>query len=178
MIETERLVVRPWREADRAPYLAHCNSPAVTRYLGGPVSEAAVDAALGRIAASQSVDGFSFWAVERRTDGALLGYCGLKRMDDLGPPLDDEVEIGWRLREDVWGQGYAREAAFACLDWAWANTALAHVHAITTPGNAASWGLMERLGMTRVPDGDFDHPKLAAGNPLRRHLTYRIARPD
>lgn len=177
MIETARLVVRPWRAADRAPYLAYCNTPAVTRYLGGSVNEAAVDAALDRIAASQVKDGFTFWAVERRGDAAFLGYCGLKRMYDLGPPLDGEIEIGWRLREDAWGQGFAREAALACVDWAWANTALAHVHAITTPGNARSWGLMERLGMSRMWDGDFDHPKLAAGDPLRRHVTYTIKRP-
>ena len=177
MIETERLLLRCWREGDREAYSAHCNTPAVTRHLGGPATEEAVDAALGRIAASQAADGFSFWAVERQVDGALLGYCGFMRMYDLRPELDGEVEIGWRLRQDAWGQGFAREAAAASLDWAWAGTDRQRIYAITTPGNMRSWGLMERIGMTRVPDGDFDHPKLTAGDPLRRHLTYKIERP-
>lgn len=177
MIETERLILRHWRYADRGPYLAHCNTRAVTRHLGGPVPVAGVDAALARLAASDRAEGFTFWAVERRADRTLLGYCGLQRLSALGPPLDAAVEIGWRLREDAWGKGYAREAAAASLCWAWARTELAQVHAVTTPGNRASWGLMKRLGMTRVPDGDFDHPSLAHGDPLRPHITYAITRP-
>jgi RimJ/RimL family protein N-acetyltransferase len=97
MIETERLIIRPWRDSDRAEYLATCNTKAVTAHLGGPASTADIDAALGRIAKSQEENGFCFWAVERRSDGAFLGYCGLKIARDPGTPIEGDIEIGWRL---------------------------------------------------------------------------------
>lgn len=92
-------------------------------------------------------------------------------------PIEGEAEIGWTLHPDLHGQGLAREAAQAVLAWYWAHTDRNQLFAITTSGNTRSWGLMERLRMTRVPDGDFDHPKLADGDPLRRHITYVIRRP-
>lgn len=177
MIETERLVLRLWREADRASYLATCNTPAVTEFLGGPATVEQIDQGLARIRQSQAEHGFCFWALERKADHALLGYCGLKRVHDISPAIEGDVEIGWRLREDAWEQGYAREAATACLDWAWTHLDVPQVVAMTVPANAPSWGLMERLGMTRVAEGDFDHPALAEDHPLRHHIVYRIARP-
>ena len=113
--ETERLILRTWREEDRAVYLATCNTPSVTRHLDGPATEEDVDAALARIASNQAERGFSFWAIERKADGTFLGYCGLRICDDLQRPVNGDVEIGWRLREDAWGQGYAYEAARAAL---------------------------------------------------------------
>jgi len=176
--ETERLILRPWREEDRAVYLATCNTPLVTRHLDGPAKVEDVDAALSRIAKSQAERGFSFWAVERKADGAFLGYCGLRICDDLQRPVNGDVEIGWRLREDAWGQGYAYEAAQASLDWAWANLDAARVVSFTVPANEASWRLMERLGMARRPDLDFAHPRFAPDHPLSAHITYVMERPS
>jgi RimJ/RimL family protein N-acetyltransferase len=96
----------------------------------------------------------------------------------VGTPIESDVEIGWRLRADCWGKGYAREAAQASLDWAWANLDREAVAAITVTDNRRSWGLMERLGMRRDPLEDFDHPDLAESDPLRRHIVYRIRRPQ
>ena len=175
MIETPRLVVRPWREADRAPYHALCRDPEVMRFLGPLQSRAENDAAIDRMIAVQAERGHCFWAVERRDDGTLLGFCGLLPGK---PPVEGDVEIGWRFGSAHWGQGYAREAAAACLAWAWANLDVAAVAAITVLANTRSWGLMERLGMVRVAEGDFDHPGVAEGSPLKRHILYRIARPD
>lgn len=177
MIETERLLLRNWRDGDRAEYLATCNTGAVTAHLNGPATEADIDAAFARIANSQADHGFSFWAIERKADGALLGYCGLRVCDDLQRPVHGEVEIGWRLREDAWGQGYAVEAARAVLDWAWLNLDAERVVSFTVPANAPSWRLMERLGMTRRPDLDFAHPRFAPDHPLSRHITYVAQRP-
>src|SRR3954451_25466021 len=109
--ETERLILRTWRQEDRAVYLATCNTEAVTAHLGGPAAAEDIDAAFARIAKSQSEHGFSFWAIERKADGALLGYCGPRICDDLERPVHGELEIGWRLREDAWGQGYGVESA-------------------------------------------------------------------
>lgn len=175
MIETPRLILRRWREADAEPFFAMGQDAEVMRYLGPPMSRedcAAIVARQNRVADDY---GSCFWAVERRADGAFIGFCGIKP----GPedtPIAGEPEIGWRLARAAWGQGYAREAAQASLDYGWATQDWPEVAAITVLANTQSWGLMIRLGMTRDPDGDFDHPALAANNPLRRHLTYRIAR--
>jgi len=177
LAETERLILRNWRPEDRPVYLAVCNTEAVTKHLGGPSSEEEIDAAFGRIATSQKEQGFSFWAVERKSDGVLLGYCGLRICDDAKRPVYGEVEIGWRLREDAWGLGYAKEAAQAAFDWAWANLDANRVVSFTVPANEPSWRLMERLGMARRQDLDFAHPKFAEDHPLSGHITYVAERP-
>ncbi len=175
--ETERLVLRNWMDEDRPAYLATCNTHAVTAFLNGPASEGEIDASFRRIAKSQEEQGFSFWAVERKSDAALLGYCGLRICDDPERPVHGEVEIGWRLREDAWGHGYACEAARAALDWAWANLNAARVISFTVPANEPSWRLMERLGMVRRPELDFAHPRFAPDHPLSWHITYVADRP-
>jgi RimJ/RimL family protein N-acetyltransferase len=155
MIETERLLLRPWREGDRAPYLATCNTPAVTEHVGGPASEAQIDAAIARIHACQAARGHCYWAIERAADGAFLGYCGLRVAEDPGAAIDGEIEIGWRLREDAWGQGYALEAARASLAWGSANLSADRIVAITNVGNIGCLKLIERLGMQRREELDF-----------------------
>lgn len=177
MIETERLIVRPWRDGDREEYLANCNSEAVTAHLGGPASTEEVDAALARLRKSQEERGFCLWVVERKSDGRLLGCCGLKTTNLPGTPVEDDIEIGWRLREDAWGQGYASEAAGAVLAWAWANLEVVRIVSFTVPANAASWRVMERIDMTRRPDLDFGHPSFPAGHPLCAHVAYVAERP-
>ena len=169
--------MRPWRAEDRAPYIELCRSASVMAFLGGPPSEAEIDAALGRVRASQERNGFCFWAIERREDAAFLGFCGLKVADTPGTPIEDEIEIGWRLGEPYWGQGYAREAALASLRWAWTNLTAPRVIAITVPANRRSWGLMERIGMTRRPELDFGHPLFPESHPLHRHISYAVDRP-
>ena len=176
-IETERLIIRPWRDGDGAEYLASCNTGAVTTHLGGPAKLEDIDASMARIRKSQEENGFCFWAVERKSDGAFLGYCGLKIARDEGTPIEGEIEIGWRLREDAQRQGYATEAAAACLEWAWKNLDAARVVAITVPANRTSWSVMERLEMTRRPDLDFAHPSFPPGHPLSAHITYVMERP-
>jgi RimJ/RimL family protein N-acetyltransferase len=177
VIDTERLTLRPWRDTDRAPFLALCRSQQVMACLGGPSTEAQVDASLVRLHASQERNGFCFWAVERRDDRTFLGFCGLKVADTPGTPIEDEIEIGWRFDQPHWGQGYAREAALASLRWAWTHLATPRVIAITVPANRRSWGLMERIGMTRRVGLDFGHPSFPENHPLHRHITYAVDRP-
>lgn len=177
MIETARLVLRPWRDADVDPLHALCMDPEVMRYLGPLQSREEVAQGLARQQGYQADKGYSFWPVERKEDGLFLGFCGLKPGAE-GTPIENDVEIGWRLRADSWGKGYAREAAEASLAWAWAHLDAPEVVAITNIENTRSWGLMERLGMRRNEEEDFDHPALAEGDPLRRHIIYRIRRPQ
>ncbi|MES2253745.1 MAG: GNAT family N-acetyltransferase [Pseudomonadota bacterium] len=173
-IETERLRLRTWEPDDLAQFIRLTNTPTGMRYLGGVAGPEIYQGLYERILLSQQQNGFCFWIAERREDRAMLGICGFKR--GTVDPIIDAMEIGWRFREDVWGQGYAREAAAACLDWGWRNVPDDRIVAITVIGNTSSWGLMERLGMRRNLALDFDHPNHAVGDPFRPHITYEIAR--
>ena len=176
MIETERLRLRDWVEADIEPFIRHTNTPAVMRWLGGVLApEAHRDKIHQRIMPWQHERGFTFWVVERKADDELLGFCGIKIADAEGSPVEGEYEIGWRLREDAWGQGYAREAAAASLDFAFDRLGAERVVALTFEGNAPSWGLMKRLGMTRRADLDYDDPGFPELNPT---IVYSIGREE
>jgi len=178
MIGTARLVLRGWRDEDITPFAALCANPEVMTHLGGPQPRAEVEVAITRQRASQARDGHCFWAIERREDAMFLGFCGLRDGGPAGTPVVDELEIGWRLRRDAWGRGYAREAAEAALAWGWANTARARIIAMTVPANASSWKLMERLGMVRRGDLDFAHPAFPPGHSLSSHIVYIAERPS
>ena len=154
--ETPRLRLRNWREGDIEPFIRHLNTEPVMRWLGGvrtPEEQRAV--VRERFIRWQEEHGFTFWVVERKADCKLLGFCGLKIADDAASPVVGELEVGWRLREDAWGNGYAREAAAASLGFAFDRLEAPRVVALTVEGNVPSWGLMLRLGMTRRPDLDY-----------------------
>lgn len=172
-LETERLVLRDWREEDAEDlHRLHCD-PQVMATLG-PVRE--MDYTTGLIAdlqqRSQRNGGFTYWAVERREDRRVIGFCGLDRGHE--GPIVGALEIGWRLASDCWRQGYAAEAAQASLAWARQSFPSEPVVAITAKTNERSRALMERLGMHYRPDMDFDHPNVAADSPLKRHVVYEV----
>lgn len=172
--ETERLMLRNWRDGDTDAFDRHCNTEAVMRWLGGVRSRAEYDEVAARLRRWQEERGFTFWVVERKADGAFLGFCGIKIADGEGSTVLGRHEIGWRLREDAWGQGYAREAAAAALDIAFDRIGAESVVALTVAGNAASWGLMERLGMTRRAELDYVDPRWPETmNPV---IVYDIGR--
>lgn len=177
VIETERLILRSWSVADVAALHAICSDPRVMTYLGDAQSEDEIRAAIDRQNGFQSAHGHCFWAMERKTDGAMIGFCGLKP-GPAGTPLEGRIEIGWRLAAHAWQQGYAGEAARASLDWGWAHLAVPSIWAITVPDNSRSRLLMDRIGMSRHEELDFDHPALPPGHRLRRHVTYSIGRPQ
>ena len=164
MIETERLILRNWRPEDTEPFHRHLNTEPVMRWLGGVKSREVYESiVLDRFMGWQEEGGFTFWVVERKADGEFLGFCGLKIADDEGSPVEGALEIGWRLREDVWGQGYALEAAAVSLDFAFGRLRADRVVALTVQDNSPSWGLMLRLGMTRRPDLDYSSAAWAEG---------------
>ena len=174
MIETERLRLRDWTEEDIEPFIRHTNTPAVMAWLGGvkpPEEHRRI--IHERVMRWQREKGFTFWVVERKEDGELLGFCGIKIADGDGSPIAGEYEVGWRLREDAWGRGYAKEAAIASLDFAFDSLGAEQVVALTFPPNKPSWGLMERLGMRRREDLDHDDPRFPELNPT---IAYSIDR--
>ncbi|MEG9269635.1 GNAT family N-acetyltransferase [Qipengyuania sp. Mu-71] len=163
--ETDRLILRDWREEDWPLFWEGTNTPGVMRWLGGVCDGAKRDAAQQRLLSYEREHGHTFWCVERSGDGAILGFCGLKRSNQAGGPLG-MMEVGWRLREDAWGRGYAKEAATASLDLAFDRFDAEEVIAMTVQRNTASWGLMERLGMRRREDLDFDNAEFDKEDPV------------
>ncbi len=175
MIETERLILRPLEDRDRDAVFAINGDPRVGDWLAGAQSRAQSDAFVDRMRAHQIEHGFSFWAVELKADGAVAGLAGLAVIGDDLPP-GPCVEVGWRFSPAAWGHGYASEAGRAALAWGFANRDLAEIIAITATTNLASQAVMRRIGMTPDPARDFDHPRLAADHPLRRHVLFSAAR--
>ncbi len=173
MIETERLRLRNWSVDDIEPFIRHLNTEPVMRWLNGVRTREQQESVVrDRFIPWQERLGFTFWVVERKEDAALLGLCGLKIADDPGSPVEGEYEVGWRLREDAWGQGYAKEAAIASLDHAFNALGAGRVVALTVAGNEPSWGLMERLGMKRRPDLDYEGAFWAQG----KVIVYEVRR--
>ena len=121
-------------------------------------------------------EGFGLWAVEVVGGAPFIGFVGLSvpRFETHFTPC---VEAGWRLSRENWGRGYATEGALAALAFGFDTLGLDEIVSFTAPGNVRSRAVMERIGMTRDPQDDFDHPSLPEGHPLRRHVLYRIARP-
>lgn len=177
--QTPRLRLRTWDDERWDQFVRHTNTPAVMRWLGGVFSSEQMTAARERLDRYQADAGFTFWAVERRADAALLGFCGLKRANAPGAePLHGEVEAGWRLREEAWGQGYAREAAIAALYLAFDRFAAPRVIALTAQGNLPSQGLMRRLGMRRLPEHDYIDARFPADAPPNPQLVFGIDAED
>lgn len=174
MIGTERLVLRPWREADREPWAALNADPEVMAHFPAVLSRAESDALMDRLAASVAETGRGFMALERRSDGAFLGFVGVK---PTGPdlPFGGAPEIGWRLARHAWGRGYASEAAQAALADAFGRGA-EEVVSFTAVSNLPSQAVMTRIGLRRTPERDFAHPALPEGHRLRPHLVWSLAR--
>ena len=172
-LETERLLLRSWRAADLDPFAAICADPQVMATLGPVMNRGKAAALIERVTAREAQDGHTFWALERQRDAALIGWCGVIR--GSAGPVAGQAEIGWRLAREAWGNGYATEAAQAALDWLFAHLPGAAAWAITHTGNYRSRAVMQRLGMTHHPELDFDHPALAAHDPLRPHVAYSLS---
>jgi ribosomal-protein-alanine N-acetyltransferase len=173
-LETARLVLRPWTDADRAPFAAMNADPEVMRYFPGTLSAEQSDALVDAIRARFAQYGFGLWAVQVKGGSPFVGFTGLAPLNPLVPYAG--IEVGWRLARPAWGRGYATEAARASIAYGFDVAALAETVSVTAQVNAPSRAVMRRLGMVHDPAEDFDHPVLPAGSPLRRHVLYRLRR--
>ena len=175
--ETERLILRDWEVEDEARFYAVMNTPAVVEHLGGLQTPEEWHEAFVRISGFTRDWGHTFWIVEDKASGEMLGFCGLKRVNAPGAgDLTGTPEIGWRLRESAWGKGIAKEAAIASLDLAFGKFGYDEIIAMTVEANVSSWGLMERLGMRRRKDLDFWDPRF--GPELNPAIIWSIAAAD
>ena len=175
--QTERLVLRTEQPGDQAIWLAHMNTPAVTGALGGPRARKEIAQNFAQIARDWDTRGMSLVMLERKSDGVLIGDSGIAFVDSPAAPqgLQGQPQIGWLLREDCWGLGYAQEAARAVLALAFGPWDLPIVYAQTSLSNPRSWVLMEKLGMQRRTDLDYmDDRYLQADNPTVVYDLHRI----
>ena len=171
-LRTERLWLRRWRVSDRAPFAALNADPRVMEHFPTVLTRDESDALASHIEGHFAQFGFGPWAVEVPGVTSFAGFVGLA-VPSFETHFTPCVEIAWRLAADYWGHGYATEAARAALPFAFDMLGLSEVVAFTVPANTHSRRVMERIGMTRSPADDFDHPQLVAGHPLRRHVLYR-----
>ncbi len=173
--ETQRLILRDWRKEDWPVFLKHTNTPAVMEWLGGVLPAEKFAWIEERLEGYTRDHGHTFWVLERKADGGhlageIVGFCGLKRSNQAGGPIG-EHEIGWRLREDAWGKGYAKEAATASLQLGFERFDAPHIIALTVQQNTPSWGLMERLSMQRRADLDFHNDEFGVDTIIVYSIT-------
>ncbi len=174
---TPRLHLRQWRLSDRMPFATLNADPRVMEYYPNPLTSDESDALVSRIQTHFEQFGFGLWAVEIPNVAPFVGFVGLA-VPSFEAHFTPCVEIGWRLAVEHWGNGYATEAARAALAFAFEALGLDEVVSFTTMGNRRSRRVMERIGMRYEPADDFDYPTLPEGHPLRRHVLYRMTRPD
>lgn len=174
-LRTERLLLRPWRDADRAPCAAMTSDWEMMRYFGVLRERAASDAWIDRKIAHWQTEGFGPWVVEIPGVADFAGFVGLSRVPPR-MPCGGAIECIWTLDRPHWRHGYATEAARACMADGFDRLGLAEIIAFTAAINEPSRGVMRALGMTHDPAEDFDHPTMEPTNPLCRHVIYR-ARP-
>ncbi len=172
-IDTERLIMRAWRESDLAPWAAINADPEVRQYLGPLLT--AEQASAWALNYQDDLDryGFGFWALEVRSSGEFIGFTGLQTVDE-GMPFSG-IELAWRLARPAWGHGYATEAGQAALLYGFGALGQPEIVAVTMARNLRSQAVMRRIGMTTDPAEDFDDPDVEE-SPLRRHVVYRKLR--
>jgi RimJ/RimL family protein N-acetyltransferase len=173
VIETDRIIMRNWQDGDLEQLFEINQDPRVMEYFPKLQDREYTNNIIERSKRLYGEKGYGFFACELKSTGEFIGFVGLwdTHFDAHFTPA---VEIGWRLAYKHWGQGYATEAAKAVLDYAFNKLNLPEIVSLAAVGNRRSRNVMEKIGMIEDPEGEFEHPLLAEGHPLRRHALYRI----
>jgi RimJ/RimL family protein N-acetyltransferase len=174
-LRTERLLLRGWRDGDREPFAALNADAEVMEHFPAPLTRSESDALVEMNVAHFSRHPFGLWAVEVVDSGTFIGFTGLAEWA-FEAHFMPAVEVGWRLARPAWGHGYATEAARAALAFGFEVCDLDEIVSFTSVPNTRSRAVMARLGLTRDPADDFDHPKMPSGHRLERHVLYRLDR--
>lgn len=177
VIETERLILRTWKDEDALAYFHINQDPKVIEYLLGPLTMQEVHDFMAAANRQSEERGHTLWAAELKSTAELIGFVGLQ-YTSWPAHFTPAVEVGWRLGSQHWGRGYATEAANASLAYAFNECALSQIVSFTVPANVRSIRCMERIGLTRESQGDFAHPKLPTSHPLSQHVLYKISAED
>ena len=170
-LSTERLTLRPWREADHEPFAALNADPYVMDYFPVRLTRAESDRLIARIEAGFDQLGYGLWALELRATGEFIAGLDIPSFEAHFTPA---VEVAWRLARTAWHQGYATEAGRASLAFGFEEAGLDEIVSFTSTMNLRSRAVMQRIGMTHDSADDFDHPELEEGDRLSRHVLYRM----
>ena len=185
LLQTERLLLCTWSAEDTEVLLALSRDPEVMRFFPGPAPREQIEALVGRQQEALAAGRPGLYAVHTRETepggSRCIGFVGIMVprfrapfMEPFTASATPCVEIGWRLRRDAWGRGYASEAAREVLRHGFETLGLPEVVSFTAVVNEPSRAVMRRIGMRHDHDGDFDHPVLDPGHPLERHVLYRL----
>ena len=171
-IETPRLVLRQWKQSDEEPYIRLNSDPVVMEYFPSVQARPETLIQIKRISNFIDQNGYGFFAVERKDNGQFIGFTGIceARFEADFTPC---IEIGWRLSKENWGQDFATEAALACLDFGFDKLQFSEIYSFTSVHNHRSEKVMQQIGMNRI--GEFEHPLIADGHWLKKHLVYKIS---
>jgi len=172
-IETARLLLRPWRDADLDPWAAMNADARVMEFFPEAYSREKSDDSAARMRARLENDGFGWWIAETKDDGAFAGTLALQTIP-FEAHFTPALEVGWRLPVAAWGKGLATEGGAALIAYAFEHLGYEELVSMTAALNLRSQRVMQRLGMTHDPQDDFEHPWLEAGHPLRPHVLYRL----
>ena len=175
MIQTERLLLRRWKEEDRESFCRLNSDPRVMEFMPALLTRSESDLLVERINEHFRDHGFGLYAAGLREDRTFIGYVGLA-VPSFEARFTPCVEVGWRLAANHWGRGLATEGARAVVKHAFGELGLDEIVSFTVPANVRSRRVMEKIGMTHDASEDFDHPNLPVGHPLRRHVLYRLRR--
>lgn len=175
-LETERLYLRQWTEADKAPFAKLNADERVMEFFPRPLSRSESDAMVARIQQAIVQRGWGWWAVEVKGKHCFIGFVGLS-VPSADLPFNPCVETGWRLDYPYWGQGYATEAARAALSFGFETLELDEIVSFATLGNTRSQAVMQKLGMRRAPS-IFLHPSVPEGSELAEHCLYKLSQAD
>lgn len=176
IIQTERLILRQWREEDLEPFATLNADTHVMEYFPSILSRQESDQMMKRMQAKIEERGWGLWAVSLAADERFIGFIGVNDVDQVSFPahFTPAIEVGWRLAYPFWGKGYATEGALACLKYGFETLSLSEIVSFTAVQNMRSRAVMERIGMHHNSQDDFDHPKLPEGHKLRKHVLYRL----
>jgi RimJ/RimL family protein N-acetyltransferase len=173
-LRTSRLILRRWRDDDRAPFAALNGDAEVMEHFPALLTREQSDAMIDRLEAHFDERGYGLWAVEVAATGDFIGFTGMA-VPRFAAAFMPAVEIGWRLARSAWGHGYASEAARRALRFGFEDVGLPEIVSLTATSNVRSQAVMARIGMTHDPADDFDHPLVPDGSPLCRHVLWRLS---
>lgn len=176
-IETERLILRQWKDEDLPDFARMNSDPIVMEYFPRRLREEDTSNLVARFQKHFKKHGYGLYAVENKETNAFMGFVGLNNVDDK-MPFAPAVEMAWRIDYEYWGQGYATEAAQAVLDHTFSELGLEEIVAFAVHDNTRAIHLMEKLGMKRDKKGDFKYPALRKDHPLGGFVLYRLSKKD
>lgn len=172
-IKTDRLILRQWQDSDLAPFATMNADPRVREFFPSLMSREESDRSVAGASGHIAKFGWGFWAASLIETGEFIGFIGLENVY-FQAHFTPAVEIGWRLAFNHWGKGYATEGAKATLNYGFETLKLHEIVSFTTVNNQRSRHVMEKIGMHRNPQDDFNYPGRPDDHPLQKCVLYRI----